>query len=136
MQILVMNNGLKAADTLDEINYAESITADENGHVVTVTSDGSMFLLKEGKILSTIRLKDTEEEFNSCAFAPDGTLMAGTSKDHIYRYVIASGDFVQKDAITCDDVSNINDLYYINDGTLFMLQTVAYPTWTDRAIIA
>ena len=50
LQILMMNNGLKAAGTLDEVNYADSIDADENGHVATITSDGRLFLLKNGEI--------------------------------------------------------------------------------------
>ena len=46
MQILVMNNGMKAVDTLSEVNYAESITADENGYAAAVSSDGTLFLSK------------------------------------------------------------------------------------------
>ena len=63
MQILAMNNGLKAANTLDEIYYAESITADEEGHVATVASDGQLFLLKEGEIKRSLKLEGDEEIF-------------------------------------------------------------------------
>ncbi len=34
LQMLVMNNGLKTVGTLDEIHYADSITADQEGHVL------------------------------------------------------------------------------------------------------
>ena len=120
MQMLVMNNGLKVAGTLTEINYAESIAADESGHVATVTSDGRLFLLKGGRIQSSLRLTDVEEEFNCCAFAPDGTLMAGTTTNHVYRYDVSGGDFAARDVKTCEDVASINNLNYMDDGTLFI----------------
>ena len=120
MQILMMNNGLKAANTLDEINYTESITADENSHVATVASDGSLFLLKGGEIQASLQLPDGKEEYKCCAFAPDGTLMVGSTTNHIYSYDISGDDFRQIDVMTCKDVTSINDLNYLSDGTLFI----------------
>ncbi|MBO4809608.1 MAG: HD domain-containing protein [Lachnospiraceae bacterium] len=120
MQIIVMNNGLKAVNTLSEVNYADSITADETGHVATIASDGRLFLLKGGNILSELQLPDSSEIFNCCAFAPDGTLMVGTSTDEIYCYDISGEDFKQVKVMTCQDTNNINSLNYINDGTLFI----------------
>ncbi|MEE3473648.1 MAG: S-layer homology domain-containing protein, partial [Butyrivibrio hungatei] len=58
--------------------------------------------------------------YNCCAFAPDGTLMVGSSTNHIYCYDISNGDFKQIKKITCDDVASINNLNYIQDGTLFI----------------
>ena len=120
MQVIVMNNGLKPVNTLDEISYTESITADENDHVVTVASDGSMYLLEAGKIESKVKLPGEDEVFNCCAFAPDGTLMAGTSTNHIYCYDIMDHKFKQTKVITCDEVDHINNINYISDGTLFI----------------
>ncbi len=120
MQILVMNNGLKAVDTLDEINYADSITADQNGHVVTVASDGRLFLLDKGSIQDVVQLPDEQELYNCCAFAPDGTLMVGSSTDHIYRFDVSGDCFKQQGVTTCEDVNSINNLNFLNDGTLFI----------------
>ena len=120
MQIIVMNNGLKAVNTLDEVNYADSITADENGHVAAIASDGRLFLMKGGSILSNLQLPDGDEIFNCCAFAPDGTLMVGTSTNQIYCYDISGEDFKQVKVTTCKEANNINSLNYLNDGTLFI----------------
>ena len=120
MQILLMNNGLKASNTLDEINYADSITADEKGHVATISSNGTLFLLKGGNILDSIKLPDSSELYNCCAFAPDGTLMVGTSTNNIYSYEISDNKLKSKNVLTCEDLNSINDLYYLNDGTLFI----------------
>ncbi len=120
MQILVMNNGLKAANTLDEILYADSITADENGHVATIASDGRLFLLSNGEIQSFIQLPDELEIFNCCAFSPDGTLMVGTSANHIYSYDVSGDDFKQTDVMTCEEINGINNLNFLENGTLFI----------------
>lgn len=120
MQIIVMNNGLKAVNTLPEVNYADSITADENGHVAAIASDGRLFLMKGGNILSMLRLPDGLEMFNCCAFAPNGTLMVGTSTNQIYCYDISGEDFNQVKVMTCQEANNINSLNYLDDGTLFI----------------
>ncbi len=120
MQILVMNNGLKAVSTLDEINYADSITADLDSHVATVASDGRLFLLKNGDILTSVALPDDHEVFNCCAFAPDGTLMVGTTTNHIYNFDVSGDDLKQTDIRTCGDINSINNLNFLSDGTLFI----------------
>ena len=120
MQILMMNNGLKSANTLDEVNYADSITADEDGHVAAVASDGRLFLISKGEILSSLQLETDEELFNCCTFAPDGTLMVGSSTNHIYCYDIRQHDFKLIKVINCNDINNINNLNYLADGTLFI----------------
>ncbi len=132
LQMLVMNNGLKTVGTLDEIHYADSITADQEGHVAVTDSAGRLFLLKNGEILSSLTLEDEQELFNCCAFAPDGRLMVGTSTNHVYRYDISGGNFRQIDVMTCEDVSYINNLNYLSDGTLF-LSTDSGVSYVDAA---
>ena len=121
MQILVMNNGLKIANTFPEINYADSISADQKGHVATISSNGTLFLMQNGEIVNSISLPDENELFNCCAFSPDGKLMVGSSTNHIYSYNISDDNrFKIDNVITCKDVSSINNLNYLSDGTLFI----------------
>lgn len=120
MQVLMMNNGLKVVNTLDQISYADSITADGAGHVAAIGADGSLFLLKNGNILKAIYLPEGEEKFNCCTFSPDGTLLVGTSTNHIYSYDVSEDDFKKIDIMTCENVACINNLNFINDGTLFI----------------
>ena len=132
MQILVMNNGLKDVRTLEEVNYADSITADREGHVAAVASDGRLFLLRDCNIEAELQLPGEEEVFNCCAFAPDGTLMVGTSTNRIYSYDVSDGDLKQVKVITCEDVNSINNLNYLEDGTLF-ISTDSGVSYIDRA---
>lgn len=120
MQILVMNNGLKAANTLEEVYYTDSVAADQQGHVAAVASSGQLFLMEKGEILSTLQPPSEEEIFKCCAFAPDGTLMVGSSTNHVYYYDIFKNDFKRKKVMTCTGANSINNLNYISDGTLFI----------------
>ncbi|MBQ3423797.1 MAG: HD domain-containing protein [Clostridia bacterium] len=120
MQVLTLKNGLKQVNTLREVNYADKIAADSLGNVAAVTSDGRLFLLKKGMILSSIQLPEGEEIYNTVAFDAEGLLLAGTSTDHIYVYDISRGCFQEKTVRTCDGLKNINDLYRMPDGELFI----------------
>ena len=120
MQIMVMNNGLKATNTLHDVYYTDSITADQDGRVAAVASDGHLYLMKKGEILSTLQLSDEREIFNCCAFSPEGTLMVGTSVNHVYYYDVSKDDFKLIKVMICEDVNSINNLNYLSDGTLFI----------------
>lgn len=120
MQILVMNNGLKAANTLDEVYYTDSITADQDGRVAAVASNGTLYLMRKGEILSTLQLPNEDELFNCCAFSPDGTLMVGSTINHIFYFDVSEDKFRQLKVKNCEDVNSINNLNYLNDGTLFI----------------
>jgi energy-coupling factor transport system substrate-specific component len=132
LQMLVMNNGLKVANTLPEINFSDSISADDDDHVAAVSSDGTLFLIKDGAILTSLSLDKEDEEFNCCVFAPDGTLMVGTSNDHIYCYDTSADSFKQLRIITCDSAININNLNFLNDGTMFISSDTGV-SYIDRA---
>ena len=120
MQVVVMNNGLKVSNILHEIKYADSITADESGHVATTASDGQLFLLSEGAVVRSLELPDDQEIFNCCSFAPDGTLMVGSSTNHIYCYDISGDDFKLINTVTCEGANSINNVNFLSDGTMFV----------------
>ena len=120
MQILTLKNGLRRVNTLREVNYADKIAADDAGHVAAVTSDGRLFLMQKGVIQSSLQLPEGEELFNSVCFDPDGVLLAGTSTNHIYVFEVDEGWFDEKTVRTCEGLKNINDLYYVGGGELFI----------------
>ncbi len=120
MQILTLKNGLRRVNTLREVNYADKIAADDAGHVAAVTSDGRLFLMQKGVIQSSLQLPEGEELFNSVCFDSDGVLLAGTSTNHIYVFEVNEGWFDEKTVRTCEGLKNINDLYYVGGGELFI----------------
>ena len=120
MQVLSLSNGLKRVNTLHEINYADKVAADLAGHVAAVTADGRMFLMEKGQILSSIRLPEGEEVFNCVCFDPDGVLLAGTSTNRIFVFDVSRHRFDELTIRECPGVKHINDLYYLDNGELFI----------------
>lgn len=119
MQVVALRNGLRKVNTFTEVNYADKITADRIGNVAAVTSDGRLFLIKGGQILCSLQLGENEI-FTCCTFDPDGYLMAGTSGSHIYVYDVSAGRFKKKKAMYCRDLASLNDLYFLDNGTMFI----------------
>ncbi len=122
MQVLTLHNGLNRVNTLWEVNYADKVAADQAGHVATVTSNGRLFLLQRGQILSSIQLPQSGEElFNTVAFDEDGVLLAGTTGNHIYVYDVSRGRFDERAVRECEGLKSLNDLYYLENGELFVI---------------
>lgn len=120
LQVLSLNNGLKNVSTLREVTYADRISADETGYVAAVTNNGRLFLMKEGRILSSRQMAEGNEIFRSCAFSPSGKLLAGTSKGRIFIYDISEGHFQEQSVLQTEKLTNLKDLNYLDNGDLFI----------------
>ena len=120
MQILTLNYGLKAINTLQEIYYCSDSAADEDGHVAAITNSGTLYLMEKGQILSSLQLPDEEDVFKSCTFDAEGRLLAATTGNKIYTYDVSRGWFRKLSEISCDDLKSIKDLTFLENGELFI----------------
>ena len=120
MQILTLNNGLKKLNTISEVAYADHSAADENGNVAAVTNSGILFLMQQGRIVSSRQLAESQAVFKSCTFDPDGYLLAATSESEIYKFDISSGWFEMVKVYHCPELRSIKNLQYIESGELFV----------------
>ena len=120
MQILTLNCGLKKLNTLSEVDYADQLTADEQGNVAAVTNEGTLFLLQQGQIISSRQLPEKETVFRSCAFDRDGFLLAATSGNEIYRFDISRGWFELLGVTECPELNYIKNMYMPENGGMFV----------------
>ena len=121
MQILSLNYGLQRINTLTEVTYADDSAADGKGNVAAVTDSGMLYLLRGGQIRSSRRLiEDGNDAFKSCAFTPDGKLLAATTGTKIHVFDISKGWFEETDVWTCGDLKSIKDMSYLPTGELFI----------------
>ncbi len=120
MQILSLNYGLKKLNILTEVTYADHIAADDRGNVAAVNNDGTLFLIRQGQVLSSRKLAESHAVFRSCVFDPDGYLLAGTSDNEIYRFDISRGWFEKPKVIQCPGLQSIKNLKYLENGELFI----------------
>ena len=120
MQILTLNNGLKRLNTLSEVAYADHLAVDKKGNVAAVTNDGTLFLLQQGQIVSSRQLPERQDTFRSCAFDPDGYLLAATSGNEVFRFDISKGWFELQSTLECPNLQNIKNLYFMENGQMFI----------------
>lgn len=120
MQIVSLNSGLSMVQEINEIKCAISVDADAVGNIATVNANGELFLLNGKDVYDKKRLDPSQEQFMSCAFDESGLLYAATSTNHIYVYDISSGKLVKKSTLVCGEMSNINYLYFSEEGMLFL----------------
>lgn len=120
LQVLTLNSGLQRVNTVTEIEYADCITADHTGYVAAVNKNRDLFLLKNGELKNRLSLPTGEEGFVSCTFSPEDLLYVGTSTNHVYIYSIENEEFVQQEIRECRDVSNIKDIYFLDNGEIFL----------------
>ena len=118
MAIVDITGGLTVTDTLTEIAYAGSVSADEDGNVAAVSEDGTLFLIRDGQIVCRQRME--QSSYTSCAFSESGELYAGTSDGKILLYRVALEGLTESDSISCDSLYNINSLNFTEEGEVFI----------------
>ena len=71
LAIVTLSSGLSICDIIPEIVYATSMSADKNGNVAVVTSEGILYLVKGNQILDQMKLKEGIT-YSSCTFDETG----------------------------------------------------------------
>ena len=87
-QVLTLNTGLQRIGIISEVICANHLAADKNGNVAAVTQSGVLYLLRQGKVISSVRREEGKPLFTTCAFEPDGTLLVATAGDNIHHFLV------------------------------------------------
>ena len=116
MAVVSLSGGLKIINTIQQVHFAVTVTADEEGHAAAVDSDGTLFLLGHGEILDTVKLSSESEMFNCCTFNDEGLLYVGTSEDHVHVFKIADGKLRRTSEFKPGDLFSIQSVTFSEDG--------------------
>ena len=117
--VISLSGGLKVTSVID-VNYVRSIDADDNGNIIAVNNEGSLFLISGDKVLCKLDPDDVIGTYMSCAFGDDGLVYAGSSGNSVCVYEIKDGSLVLKTKIKCIGLSNINSINSFGDGGLYV----------------
>ena len=121
LQILDLNGGLEQVKVISQIGYATAACADERGHVVIVSTDGGLHLLQGEKYIWQKKLDSEIEQYTSVFFDKDGLLYVGTSENNIDVFELTDKNkLIKKKTITCEGMTNINDVMQIEDGRIII----------------
>ncbi len=120
MQILTLSGGMKRIGILHEVVYADHLAADRNGFVAAVDNEGTLFLMRQGQIVSSRKLYGRNEVFRSCEFDQDGVLHAATTGNEILRFRIGMNGFEPLSSLTCPGLQNIKNIRFMENGEMFI----------------
>ena len=121
LAILTIADGLKVVKTVDQVQNAVSINANES-FVAAVTSNGTLYLLQKDEILWSS--KNLYEKFTAVTFDSQGNLYAATESNKIfqlnvkYTYESDVQTSINK-TIYCSILKHINSIEFI-DNSLFV----------------
>lgn len=116
MVVVRLKNGITISAELPGIRYAQSIAADRQGNVATVTSDGSLYVLKDGKVSCEVPKFDENVLYSCCQFSPEGLLFAGTTDGRVMVFKIMVNSVMMQHTQVCSGVSEINEIYFKDDN--------------------
>lgn len=135
LQIMTLTGGLDMIDVIPEIVYGHTISADDNGYIAVVTNEGYLYLVKGKEVLGKWKPEAEQEIFTCCSFDEEGFLYAGTSGNNIYRYGVSTDKLVKKSIMNTGELSNINEIFFDSDDTLFVCSDtgIGYFTGSGKA---
>lgn len=109
--IVTLSSGLSIYDTIPEIVYADSVSADKNGNVAVVTDEGRLFLLKGNEIIDRMESKE-DVNYTCCTFDENGELYVGTVGNEIHCYRVDTGKLKSQKVISCNELNNIRSINF------------------------
>ena len=118
--VMTLLGGLKVYETIPEIVYADSISADQSGNVAAVTNEGDFYLLHGTQIVTCMTAEKAGEFYNCCAFDEEGRLYLGTSSNRIEVYEIAENRIEKQTTLVCGELKDINSITISEDHVIFV----------------
>ena len=114
LAVVEINDGIRIKGIIPEAGAVTRVSADRNGRVAAVSSNGKIYILKDTKVISSISVGDIK--FISAAFSDDGKLYAAGDNNKLYVY----SDLVNPlQEIDCSLMEHINSLVF-SDDVLFI----------------
>lgn len=110
----------KIRTTLPEIGYVSSLAADNSGNVTAVNSEGILYVIRGGNVITELTLDPMGKKISCCDFSEDGTLYIGTNEGSLYEYKIEGDTLRNINYTKCSAVSKINNVYPDIDGYIWL----------------
>ncbi len=116
--VLSVQDGITITATVDAVKYASRLSADGKGNVAATTTQGALYILRDGRVVADIQ--PDELYFSACFFDADGTLYVGTTTGDLLCYRLNVDRLEKTDKRACPGAGEIQCLYRTDGNTLFI----------------
>lgn len=104
------NGDLKVFDN-EDIEYSRYLSSMNDGNVVGVTSGGLLYVMRDDKIIDSVRSSDEETPFKEVE-CHENEIIVGSKSDIAYVYIFEDDKLKLKDTFSLAPLENVNDLLY------------------------
>ena len=134
MAVVKLKDGINLSKDIPEIRYAQSISADREGRVATVTAEGKLYVLKNEEIIYDIPELSGESKYSACAFDENGVLYAGTTEGRLAVFTVTDKEAELVKNIECRNVSRINQINFKGERIWILSDTGIGYVLDDRYV--
>ncbi|MBO5303995.1 MAG: HD domain-containing protein [Lachnospiraceae bacterium] len=120
LAVLTLSSGLGVSDTIEEITYANSISADTKDNIATVTNAGGLYLVNGTEVLDKKVQMQKGEMYTCCTFDIMGNLYVGTTNSRIEVYQVEETELKLAEIIECENLVNIKSIYTAEDENVYI----------------
>lgn len=117
---LALTDGIEVRRVFEELQYVWNLTANKEGYVCAVTSEGELALVYEDRIVCKMDKNARGERFSSAYFGPDEILYVATANQNIEKYVISENRFIKVSTIACKALRCVRAMYWNEKEQLFL----------------
>ncbi len=107
--------GISVLGEIEDTGYVSCLSADREGNVTAVNSEGRLFLIRSGHVITSLDTVNGQKP-TCCCFGADGTLYVGTDKGWIAEYSLFDGGFTRTEMRQCSGLTKINHIYFDSSG--------------------
>ena len=120
MAVLSLSEGVKILNEIPQVHFAVAVSADQNGYAAAINSEGQLFLLGNGEILTSMQSPAANEQFTCCTFGESGLLYVGTSGNSIYVYENTRDALVRQRKISCGKLANLQSITFAGENRAYI----------------
>ena len=108
---------LTIRDEIPELGYVSKLSADENGNVAAVNTEGRMAILRGGKIVAEL---NNGKKYSCCFFTQTGTVLFGSSDGYINEFSFDGSKLKNIRNVRCGDLTKLNNIYTDESGIIWV----------------
>lgn len=116
MQVISLNGGLRIVKDIEEIDYAVSVSCDENGNVAAVDANGGLYIINNQSIVDN----NKDGIYVCCLFGEDGRLYCGTLENEVHEFCLTDNRLELTAIYKCEGLNNINSLDFLESGDMMV----------------
>ncbi|MCR5430952.1 MAG: HD domain-containing protein [Lachnospiraceae bacterium] len=131
MAVVQRKLGVMVSKTIDSVCFAKSLSADSNGNVAAVTSDGRLYIIRNGEVAYMIPRIGSDIQYSTCSFDENDFLYVGTTDGRVVTYTVGETRANKLMTDSCGTLSVINQIYF-QDKIIWILADNGIGRFVDR----